>query len=403
MREPNEETIPLSGSTFPTGSLRELAFLFLKLGTTAFGGPAAHIAMMEDEVVRRRAWLSHEQFLDLLSATNLIPGPNSTEMAIHIGYQRRGWAGLIVAGGCFILPAALLVALIAWAYSRFGTMPAASGLLYGIKPVVIVIVLQALWGLAPVALKTKSLAAAGIAAAAFNVLGVHELVILFGAGVAVPFYQWVVRQRKDFSTLALAVNAPSSLLTLPSALPVAASTLFPFGLWALFLFFLKVGSVLFGSGYVLLAFLRADLVDRWQWLTEKQLLDAVAVGQVTPGPVFTTATFIGYILAGPMGALVATIGIFLPAFLFVALSGLLLPRLRRSPAVAAFLNGVNVASFALMGVVTWHLGRAAVVDVPSAVLAIASAFLLIHFRVNSAWLVLGGGFVGFMITLLGKG
>jgi chromate transporter len=184
---------------------------------------------------------------------------------------------------------------------------------------------------------------------------------------------------------------------------VAASTLFPFGLWALFLFFLKVGSVLFGSGYVLLAFLRADLVDRWQWLTEKQLLDAVAVGQVTPGPVFTTATFIGYILAGPMGALVATIGIFLPAFLFVALSGLLLPRLRRSPAVAAFLNGVNVASFALMGVVTWHLGRAAVVDVPSAVLAIASAFLLIHFRVNSAWLVLGGGFVGFMITLLGKG
>ncbi|MBI3796768.1 MAG: chromate efflux transporter [Deltaproteobacteria bacterium] len=376
-------------------SLKELALLFFRLGTTAFGGPAAHIAMMEDEVVRRRSWLTHQQFLDLLGVTNLIPGPNSTEMAIHIGYQQKGWAGLLVAGNCFILPATLLVALLAWAYVRFGTLPEVAGLLYGLKPVVIAVVLQALWGFALVALKTRGLIVTGLVAAALNVLGVHELVVLLGSGCAVPLYRWGIRQRQQLSALSLTVGATAPIAAFtPVATTVTTSALVPLGLWKLFLFFLKVGSVLFGSGYVLLAFLRADLVERWRWLTEGQLLDAIAVGQVTPGPVFTTATFIGYLLAGPVGAVVATVGIFLPAFFFVAISGPLVRRLRHSPMAGAFLDGVNVASLALMVVVSWQLGREAVVDFTTAALGIISLILLIRFRLNSAWLVLGGGLVG---------
>lgn len=350
-------------------------------------------------MVRRRGWLSREQFLDLLGVTNLIPGPNSTEMALHIGYVQQGWAGLLVAGSCFILPAAFLVGVIAWAYVQFGTLPEVAGLLYGVKPVVIAVVLQALWGLTRSALKTGSLVVTGLVAMALNVLGVHELVVLFGTGVAVLLAQWSIFQKQSLSAqmLIAGVTAPTSAL-IPVPVAVATPTLVPLGLSALFLFFLKVGAVLFGSGYVLLAFLRADLVERWHWLTERQLLDAVAVGQVTPGPVFTTATFIGYLLLGPVGAVVATVGIFLPAFVYVALSGPLVRRLRRAPLAGAFLDGVNVASLALMAVVSWQLGSAAIVDLPTAVLAGGSLILLQRFRLNSAWLVLGGGLVGFGLS-----
>lgn len=382
-------------ATGRAGRLRELAALFLRLGLTAFGGPAAHIAMMEDEVVSRRRWLSREEFLDLLGATNLIPGPNSTEMAIHIGHRRAGFAGLAVAGICFILPAMVLVGLIAWAYVRFGTLPQAEGVLYGIKPVVIAIVVQALWRLASSALKTRLLIATALAATGLGFAGVHELAVVFGAGLGVALIRSPARGRPTGTIPPSLLGEVAGVPLAPAALAAAPAA---FGLWPLFLFFLKVGSVLFGSGYVLLAFLRADLVERWHWLTEAQLLDAVAVGQVTPGPVFTTATFIGYVLGGPQGALVATVGIFLPAFFFVAISGPLIPRLRRSAVAGDVLDGVNVGSLALMAVVTSQLGIAAVTDIATAVLGVAGAVLLIRYRVNSAWLVLGGAMVGLIAS-----
>jgi chromate transporter len=397
MSEADKSRAPHAGEVRAT-SLKELALLFLRLGTTAFGGPAAHIALMEEEVVRRRGWLTREQFLDLLGATNLIPGPNSTEMAIHVGHRQAGRLGLLVAGTCFILPAALITLAFAWIYVRFGALPQTEGFLYGVKPVIIAVVVQALWGLARVAVKTTLLAIVTLVAVVTSFSGVNELAILLGAGVALAVVRWITARPRSACPYAAVVGVSPNIAVAPIAVAVGA-TAAPFSLAALFLFFLKVGAVLFGSGYVLLAFLRADLVDRWHWLTEAQLLDAIAVGQVTPGPVFTTATFVGYLLGGPSGAVVATVGIFLPAFIFVALSGPLVPRLRRSPTAAVFLDGVNVASLALMVAVTWHLGRAAVVDTPSAILAVASALLLIHFRVNSAWLVLGGGLVGLGLTL----
>lgn len=378
--------------------LKEVALLFLRLGFTAFGGPAAHIAMMEDEVVRRRRWLSREDFLDLLGATHLIPGPNSTELAIHLGHRRGGWAGLLVAGACFILPATLIVLAVAWAYVRFGSLPAAEALLYGIKPVIIAVVLQALWGLGRSAVKTRLLAAVGVAAVGASAVGLDELLVLAGAGVVMVLWRWGERAAGRGGEPGgrggrMAVGLPLAL----HGLVAGASSVAPFSLGKLFLFFVKVGSVLFGSGYVLLAFLRADLVEQWGWLSEAQLLDAIAVGQVTPGPVFTTATFIGYLLGGPVGAAVATVGIFLPAFLFVAVSGPLIPRLRHSWVARAVLDGVNVASLALMAVVTWELGRSALVDLWTLGLAALSAFLLLRFRLNSAWLVLGGGLAGFLL------
>ena len=383
---PNAERTPLI----------ELAQLFLKLGTIGFGGPAAHIAMMEDEVVRRRRWLTREQFLDYLGATNLIPGPNSTEMAIHIGYARRGWPGLLIAGVCFILPAALIVSAFAWAYVRFGTMPAATGLLYGVKPVVLAVVVQALWGLGRSAVKTPWLGVLGAAAVIATIVAVNELVVLGVAGAIAALARGVRRLRSSVTAppTPLTAAAPFLPLSAPAALTGMGATTASVGLWPLFAVFAKVGSVLFGSGYVLLAFLRADLVQRLHWLTERQLLDAVAVGQVTPGPLFTTATFVGYVLAGTAGAVVATVGIFLPAFVFVAASGPLVPRLRRSPTAGAVLDGVNVASLALMAVVTWQLGRAAVIDLPTLLLALASGALLFRYRVNSAWLLLGGALAG---------
>jgi len=371
-------------------TLGELAGLFLRLGATAFGGPAAHIAMMKAEVVDRRRWLSEERFLDLLGATNLIPGPNSTEMAIHIGWDRRRWPGLAVAGVSFIVPAMLLTGAIGWAYVTFGTLPQAGWLLYGVKPVILGVILQAIWGLAPKAARTPPLRLLGALAAGLSALGVNELVVLLGAGaVAVA-----TAGRKARSSLGAAPQA------IPLAFGVAAAAVTAPSAGALFGVFFKIGSVLFGSGYVLLAFLRADLVQRLGWLTEAQLIDAIAVGQVTPGPVLTTATFIGYVLAGPSGALAATLGIFLPAFLFVALSGPLVPKLRASPTASAFLDGVNVASLALMVVVTVQLGAAALLDAVSVGSALLSALLLVRFRVNATWLVLGGAAVGWVAHTL---
>jgi chromate transporter len=367
--------------------LRELALLFLKLGTTAFGGPAAHVAMMEEEVVRRRGWLTREEFLDLLGAANLIPGPNSTEMAIHVGRLRAGVPGLVVAGLCFIVPAAALTLAVAAAYVRLGALPEFGALMRGVKPVVVAVVLQALVGLGRIAVRTRTLAALAAAAALANALGANELLVLAAAGLAAA----LLRARPR----ALAGVFPLPALAALGAAPVAAAAT----AGGLFLVFLEIGSVLYGSGYVLLAFLRADLVERLHWLTEAQLLDAVAAGQVTPGPVFTTATFVGYVAGGVPGALLATLGIFLPAFVFVGATGAIVPRIRRSPAAGAFLDGVNAASLALMAVVSWQLGRAAIVDVPTALLAAAALALLLRFRLNSAWLVLGGLVAGLAMGL----
>lgn len=373
-------------------ALRELIRLFLRLGFTAFGGPAAHIAMMHDEVVTRRRWMTEQHFLDLVGATNLIPGPNSTEMAIHIGYERAGWRGLIAAGLCFIMPAVLIVLALAWAYVEYGSTPQGDALMYGIKPVIIAIVVQALSRLVPTALKGPLLAAVGIGAMALYLLGVNELIVLFGGALIVV----AIQAGRGFpQTLAALLPLASLPRWLPQLTVDNAVTLD-----RLFLIFLKVGALLYGSGYVLLAFLRNDLVVNDGWLTDQQLLDAVAIGQFTPGPVFTTATFIGYVLAGVPGAMVATLGIFLPSFFFVALLARIVPYIRQSPWSAAFLDGVNVAALGLMAGVTWQLGRAALIDLPTILLAIVAALLLFRFKINSAWLVLAGGIIGLGLAYL---
>ena len=368
--------------------LDELALFFLRLGTTAFGGPAAHIAIMEDELVRRRKWLSREKFLDLLGASNLIPGPSSSELAIHIGYLCGGWRGLLIAGSCFILPAALMVASLGWLYIRFGRLPATEAILYGIKPVVIAVVLQALWGLGRTAVKSTFLGFVALIAVLLSAFGFHPLLLLLVAGgvACVPFLR---TSRVSFSFL------PS--VTMGSGILAATAS---FSLVSIFLIFLKLGATVFGSGYVLLAFLRADLVTHRGWLTDAQLIDAVAVGQVTPGPVFTTATFIGFILGGIQGAVVSTVGIFLPAFVLVGVSGPLVPRIRKSKPAGAFLDGVNVSSLALMATVTWQFGRASLVDALTTLLAVASSIALLRFRVNSAWLVFIGAAIGLITTAL---
>jgi chromate transporter len=384
--------------------LCDLAAVFLRLGTTAFGGPAAHVAMMENEFVRRRRWLTHQRLLDMLGAVNLIPGPNSTEMAIYVGYLRAGWMGLVLAGCCFIIPAMAIVSAIAWAYVRFGSLPQFAGPLYGVKPVVIAIILQAFWGLAPKATKTKRLAAIGLLALAGGLCGVDPLSLMLAAGGLYAVSRLADKERApSWRPVALLAVVVGSLLAAMHLAPRLTSTSnVPFGLGALFLYFLKVGSVLYGSGYVLLAFLEGDLVQRWHWLTSQQLLDATAVGQVTPGPLFTTATFIGYLKGAEVhaaiaGALLATLAIFLPSFVFIVLGSRLFPRLRNSATAGAFLDGVNVAALALMAAVSWQLGRAAIVDIPTIALALAAGVLLFRFRLSSTWLVLGGALAGFLL------
>jgi len=385
----NREEMPVveeQSTARSPGRLGEVARVFLRLGVTAFGGPAAHIAMMREEFVRQRGWITDQHFLDLLGATNLIPGPNSTEMAIHLGFVRAGWRGLIVAGVCFILPAALIVVALAALYVQYGTTPAASWLLYGIKPVVLAIVAHALYGLARTAVKGWLTGIVGVAVLVLTLLGFSELVLLFAGGLVVMVLANLRRLRAVAPALALPILALPSLLL--------QSAVAPFSLAALFWNFLKIGSVLYGSGYVLLAFLRADFVERLGWLTDQQLLDAIAIGQVTPGPVFTTATFVGYILGGVPGAVVATVGIFLPAFVFVAISNPIIPRIRKSPWAGALLDGVNVASLGLMAAVTLQLAQSAIIDPVTVAVALVALALLIRYKINSMWLVLAGALIG---------
>ncbi len=373
--------------------LKEIARLFTRLGFLAFGGPAAHIAMMHDEVVKRRKWLSEQQFLDILGATHLIPGPNSTELAIHLGFVRGGWPGLILAGACFIIPAMMMVTALAWLYVHYGTTPQAEWLLYGVKPVVIAIILQALWTLGRKAVKGPFLAAVALVVIVLYGSGVHEIVLLFSAGAAVmlisTFRRWRSQHRAVW-LLPFAGWQGAPISTAPEA----------FSLPLMFATFLKIGAVLYGSGYVLLAFLRADLVVRFGWLTDPQLLDAVAIGQVTPGPVFTTATFIGFLLADVPGAAIATLGIFLPSFIFVAISNPLIPRLRNSVWFGRLLDGVNAASMGLMAAVTWQLGRASLVDLPTTIGAALALILLMRYRVNTTWLIIGGAVLGFIAAAI---
>jgi chromate transporter len=389
------------------GDLGEVARLFLKLGCIAFGGPAAHVAMMRQEVVQRRGWLTDQRFVDLFGACNLIPGPSSTELAIMLGYERAGPPALVLAGVLFIGPAMLIVLAFAWAYVRFGALPAVGWLLYGVKPVIIAIILQALWGLSRTALKTWLLAAVGAIVLVLYLLGANVIALLFGFGLLFMLVQ----------------NARRKLV------PARAGLLIPFGggvgalvaktaagvtLPVLFLTFLKLGAVVYGSGYVLLAFLRADFVTHLHWLNDQQLIDAVAVGQFTPGPVFTTATFLGYLFAGLPGALLATLGIFLPSFLLVALIYPLIGRLRRSPWLSAFLDGANAAALGLMAAVTLQLARASLItssgftsrppfgiDIPAVLLLLVAAALLFRFKPNSAWLVMGGGAAGVALKFAG--
>lgn len=371
----------------PDTRVGEVAGLFLKLGTIAFGGPAAHIAMMHDEACPRRGWVSEQRFLDLLGAANLIPGPSSTEMAIYLGYERAGWKGLIAGGVCFILPAMLIVLTLSWVYVQFGSKPQAVWLLYGIKPVIVAIIVQALWGLLKNAIKGPLLAAVGLMVLILYLDGFSAVALIFGSGLLIMCTKnlWRIQRGRGMNI---------GLALLPGlGLPVSQVAGIPvqFSLTSLFLVFLKIGSVVFGSGYVLLAFLRNDFVHRLGWLTDQQVLDAVAIGQFTPGPVFTTATFIGFILGGLHGALLATAGIFIPSFLLVAAVFPLVGILRRSQWASAFLDGVNVGAFGLMAGVTMQLGKAALIDWYTLSLALFSALALFRFKISSAWLVLAGG------------
>lgn len=377
-------------------SLAEVALVFLKLGTIGFGGPAAHIAMMEDEFVRRRRWLTEADFLDRLAMANLIPGPSSTELAIFIGYSKRGWAGLLVAGCSFIIPAAILVTLIAAFYVKFGALPQVAGILYGIKPAVIAIIAQALWSLGRKAVKTWWLAVIGIGAVVLNAGGVSPVSVLALCGSASGVGFWISAKRGPAASL-LAFGGPKRPLWLVGTAAASMMVAIPVSMLRLFLSFFKIGAVVFGSGYVLLAFLRAEFIEHLHWITERQLIDAVAVGQFTPGPVFTTATFIGYVVAGWRGAWIATIAIFLPGFVFVAVSGRVLTRLRRSALAVSVLDGVVAGSLALMAVVAWQLGRAAIVDWVTLVIMVASAALLLRFRMNSAWIICAAGVIGWLV------
>ncbi|MGK7926592.1 MAG: chromate efflux transporter [Spirulina sp.] len=381
----------------------ELAKFFLKLGIIGFGGPAAHIAMMEEEVVERRQWLTREHFLDLVGATNLIPGPNSTEMAIHVGYSYGGAMGLVVAGCCFIGPAVVMTGILAWLYVSFGTLPTFAPLLYGIKPAVLAIIAGALWRLGKKAIKSRSLLVIAGLAIGLLLLGVNEvLALLIGGIVGMLWLRW------QSPPQSLAEFAIASLNVLGAGRATAASspTISP-TLWQLGLFFLKVGSILFGSGYVLIAFLEGELVGGG-WLTQQQLLDAIAIGQFTPGPILSTSTFIGYIILGIPGSLAATLGIFLPSFVLVAILNPIVPLLRRSPWTAAFLDAVNASAVALMVVVTLRLIEAILwqpnlgLPFDPIVLAIAgaSAIALFRFRLNAPWLVLGGASIGFLSSFL---
>lgn len=369
-------------------SFSEILGFFLRLGLTGFGGPAAHIALMEREAVERRAWVTREQFLDLVGGCNLLPGPSSTQVAMALGYVRRGWLGLFTAGTCFILPASLLTLSLAWAYVRYGHMPQAEGLLYGVKPVMLAIVVQAIWRLARLALRPWGPLALGLACFAAAWTGVTPIAILLAAGcLAMVVAGW--RKRSE--------TALSLVLGPMGAGGMAASAA---GLASIGLVFLKLGVVVFGSGYVLLAFLKTDLVDRLHWITESQLIDAITAGQVTPGPLFATATFLGYLLHGFSGAAVATVAIFLPSFVLAGVVGALAGRMRRWKLASAFLDGVNAAAVAVMAYVAIALGRATLVDLWTWGIGLVSAAILLRFKINATWLILAGASLGMVLRAM---
>jgi chromate transporter len=376
-----------------SGRLREVALLFLKLGAFSFGGPAAYIAIMQRETVRERHWLDDQDFLDLVGATNLIPGPNATEIAIHLGLKRAGWRGFLSAGVLFIIPGMLATMVLAWAYVRYGSLPQVSWVLYGIKPVVIAIILRALYDLGRKAVKGWVTALAGVAVLALYLLGLNEIMLLFaGAAAVVLVYAGRRFWRKAGPGVALL-----PFVKIPLA---AAAGVVGFSKLTLFLSFLKIGAVLYGSGYVLIAFMKSEFVTRLGWLTNQQLLDAVAVGQATPGPISSSATFVGYLLGGWPSALLATVGMFLPSFILIALLSRILPWTKKSTWARTFLDGVNVASLGLMAGVTWELGRAGVMDIFTVALAVVSLVLVFRFKVNSVWLILGGGALGVIYKLI---
>jgi chromate transporter len=389
--------------------LAEVATLFLRLGFTAFGGPAAHIAMMREEVVRRRKWISDERFVDLMSVTNLIPGPNSTELAIYLGFVRAGWPGLIVGGICFIGPAMLIVLALAWAYVAYGSLPQVDWLFYGIKTVVIAIIAAVLVGLCRTVLKGIWPVVLAVLLLALYLLGINTIALLFGGALLFGIIRWIERWLKNRSKARSEINSlllPFSLASIRglwqnisstkigAGLVAVATVAVPYSLPLLFLTFLKIGGTLYGSGYVILAFLRPDFVVNLHWLTDRQLLDAVSIGQFTPGPVFTTATFIGFVVGGWQGALVATLGIFLPSFVFIAIIHPLATTLRRSPWTSTLLDGLNVAAVALMAGVLLQLGRSALFDVPTWIIALVAFAVLLRFKINSVWLILAGAAIG---------
>ncbi|MCX6399707.1 MAG: chromate efflux transporter [Propionibacteriales bacterium] len=373
----------------PSGSAREVAGLFLRLGTVAFGGPAAHVALMREEFVRRRAWVTDQRFADLMGATNLIPGPNSTELAMHIGHDRARWRGLVLAGVCFILPAALMVTALAWAYVEYGDTPAIEGILYGVVPVVVAIIAWAIVGLGRTVLATPWLMALAASALAAYLLGINELTVLF-AGAAIAALAHAGRGLGGHHALGLPLVLGSPVFADPTGAQL--SQLF----WTM----LKIGSVLYGSGYVLLAFLEGDFVDRLGWVTQQQLIDAVSIGQVTPGPLFTTATFLGYVIAGFPGAFIATVGIFLPSFVFVGLLTRLTDWLRSRDWTSALLDGLNATALALMAGVSLQLGRAGLVDPLTIALTVGTLVLLWRTKVNSVWFIAAGALVGIAHVLL---
>jgi chromate transporter len=377
------------------GNLREVASFFLKLGFLAYGGAAGHVAMMRRELVDRRKWISEQDFLDLFGIMNLIPGPSSTETVIALGYWRAGWPALILAGVLFILPAMLMILALSWAYVRYGTLPAAQWILYGINPMVIAIIADALLSLGRTALKTWWLTLMAVASLALYFAGVSIVAIIAVTAVlaAIAGYSKTKGRQKALSIFPLSAGGPRITLTKVTLTTFASAI--PFSMTRLFLTFLKIGAVAYGSGYVLLAFLHADFVAHLHWLTEKQLLDAIAAGMVTPGPAFASATFVGYLTGGLQGALLATLGMFLPSFVFIAIVFPLIPKLKKAPGARIFLDAINAVTVGLMAAVSWQLARGAILDAFTAVEAIVGLLILRRFQINSAWLILGGLLAGF--------
>jgi chromate transporter len=384
-------------STSKISYFKEVAILFLRIGATAFGGPAAYIAIMQRETVRRRKWLDDQDFLDLIGATNLIPGPNAAEVALYLGLKRAGWKGYLASGILFILPGMIATLVIAWVYVNYGSIPEVTWVLYGVKPVVIAIILQALWDLGRKGVNGPTTLLVGLTVIAGYFLGFNEIALLFG-GAAVVLLVRFVQQGGFKRKSAMLSFLLTPVLDIPSS--GLSSNLVPFSQTTLFLTMLKIGAVLYGSGYVLFAFFNTEFVQRLGWLTNNQLLDAIAVGQITPGPVATSATFVGFLLGGWSSALLATLAFFIPSFTFVALISRFIPLVGKKWWSRAFLDGVNVASLGLMVAVTWQLGRTGIVDWFTIVIAILAVVLVFRFKVNSTWLILGGALIGVVYKLL---